>query len=205
MERNSEELVYSPQSVLDTDLYQVILHPHRSAPTAKCKGHAVHNPASHPASLPKHASTLQIHQPGHRCIIPPQIRRPASQFYPTYVLPRIVRREVCKSLSGFRDLHLTIEEKNWLANTCPYFSNDYLDYLSEFQFNPAQISIRFIPVSDDGEEGRVEIEASGLWREAILWEVPLRACLSELYFRVGSTDWSYEGQKGEPHTLYSCS
>jgi hypothetical protein len=195
MERNNEELVYSPQSVLDTDLYQVIVHPYRSASSAERKGHAVHNPASHPASLPRHTSSLQIHQPGLRRTIPPHIRRSASQVHPTYVLPRIVRCEVCKSLSGFRDLRLTLEEKNWLANTCPYFSNDYLEYLSEFQFNPAQISIRFVPVSDDGEEGRVEIEAGGLWREAILWEVPLRACLSELYFRVGSTDWSYEGQK----------
>lgn len=63
------------------------------------------------------------------------------------------------------------------------------------------MSIRFIPVSDDGEEGRVEIEANGLWREAILWEVPIMACISELYFRVGATDWSYEGQKGEHYAL----
>lgn len=60
-----------------------------------------------------------------------------------------------------------------------------------------------MPVSDDGEQGRVEIEASGLWRESILWEVPIMACLSELYFRVGATDWSYEGQKGEHYALYS--
>ena len=133
------------------------------------------------------------------------MHRSVSQIHPTYVLPHIVRSGVCQSLSGFRDLRLTTDEKNWLANTCPYFSNDYLEYLSEFQFDPAQVSVRFIPVSDDGEEGRVEIEANGLWREAILWEVHLMACLSELYFRVGATDWSYEGQKGEPHARYSCS
>lgn len=113
--------------------------------------------------------------------------------------------ESCQNPSGFRDLRLTTEEKNWLANTCPYFSEGYLEYLSKFQFDPAQISIKFMPLSDDGEEGRIEIEASGLWRESILWEVPVMACLSELYFRVGATDWSYEGQKGEHHALHSSS
>ncbi|KAH0833146.1 Quinolinate phosphoribosyl transferase [Lanmaoa asiatica] len=68
------------------------------------------------------------------------------------------------------------------------------DNRGEELFDPAQISLRFVPVSDDGE-GRVEIEASGLWKESILWEVPVMACLSELYFRVGATDWSYDGQK----------
>lgn len=111
----------------------------------------------------------------------------------------------CQYPSGFRDLRLTTEEKNWLANTCPCFSSEYLEYLSGFQFDPAQIAIRFIPVSDDGEEGRVEIEASGLWRESILWEVPVMACLSELYFRVGATDWNYDGQEGEHRALYSSS
>lgn len=133
------------------------------------------------------------------------MHRFAPQVHSTYVLPHIVRYGVFRNLSGFQDLRLTTEEKNWLANTCPYFSQGYLEYLSDFQFNPMQISIRFIPVSADGEEGRVEIEASGLWREAILWEVPVMACLSELYFQVGATDWSYEGQKGEPHDLYSYS
>lgn len=133
------------------------------------------------------------------------MHRSASQVHPTYVLPHLVHSGVIKSPSGFRDLHLTTEEKNWLANTCPYFSREYLEYLSGFQFDPAQIAIRFIPVSDDGEQGKVEIEASGLWKESILWEVPVMACLSELYFQVGATDWSYDGQKGEHYALYSSS
>jgi nicotinate phosphoribosyltransferase len=160
MERNNEELVYSPQSVLDTDLYQFTIQ-----------------------------QAILRHFPDTRAVYR-FTNRDSDVLFPRTFVDLLHR-----SIQRFRDLRLTLEEKNWLANTCPYFSNDYLEYLSEFQFNPAQISIRFVPVSDDGEEGRVEIEAGGLWREAILWEVPLRACLSELYFRVGSTDWSYEGQK----------
>lgn len=131
------------------------------------------------------------------------MHRSVSPIYSTYVLPYHVHPRFRRTWPGFRDLHLTIEEKSWLADVCPYFSKEYLEYLSEFRFDPAQVSIRFIPVCDGGDEGKVEIEASGLWREAILWEVPVMACLSELYFRVGVTDWSYEGQKGEHHAPYS--
>lgn len=31
-----------------------------------------------------------------------------------------------------------------------------------------------------------------------MWEVPLMACLSELYFTVVNTDWDYAGQRGGP-------
>ncbi|KAF8433364.1 Quinolinate phosphoribosyl transferase [Boletus edulis BED1] len=157
MEENN---LYTPQSLLDTDLYKFTMQ------------HAIghHFP-----------ETRALYRFTHRD--------------PDVLFPRRCIDLLHKSIQRFGDLRLTTEEKNWLANTCPYFPKEYLEYLSEFRFDPAQISIRFNPVSEDGEEGRVEIEASGLWRETILWEVPVMACLSELYFRVGATDWSYEGQK----------
>ena len=42
----------------------------------------------------------------------------------------------------------------------------------------------------------MEITATGPWHETILWEVPLMACLSELYFKTADTDWSYDNQRG---------
>ena len=51
----------------------------------------------------------------------------------------------------------------------------------------------------------------GLWVETIMWEVPLMACLSELYFSVVNTDWDYAGQPGKspvettsPDLMYGC-
>ncbi|KAG6374283.1 nicotinate phosphoribosyltransferase [Boletus reticuloceps] len=159
-ENNLEELVYTPQSLLDTDLYKFTMQ--------NAIGH--HFP-----------ETRALYRFTHRD--------------PDVLFPRRCIDLLHKSIQRFGDLRLTTEEKNWLENTCPYFPKEYLEYLSGFRFNPAQISIRFNPVSEDGEEGKVEIEASGLWRETILWEIPVMACLSELYFRVGATDWSHEGQK----------
>ena len=89
---------------------------------------------------------------------------------------------------------VTDAELHWLKGMCPYFKPPYLEYLSTYKFKPEQVRISFIPVSEDGELGHVDIEAVGPWAEMILWKVPLMACLSETYFRLANTDWSDEGQ-----------
>lgn len=98
------------------------------------------------------------------------------------------------SLTLFKDVFLTSDEKAWLAAKCPYFTTNYLDFLEQYRFKPEQVSIQFVPVSEDGQWGNVEIEARGPWVETILWEVPMMACLSELHFRIDRTDWSYNSQ-----------
>ena len=96
----------------------------------------------------------------------------------------------------FGVLRLTDDERTWLKATCPYFHDAYLDYLHRYRFKPEQVSIRFIPSEQNVDLGDLEIEAVGPWLETILWEVPLMACLSELYFRLVDTDWNYDGQEG---------
>lgn len=100
-------------------------------------------------------------------------------------------------LADFSKVGLSTEEKAWLAKKCPYFKPTYLDYLSSYRFNPEQITITFIPLEGKEDEGDLEIEAAGLWAETIMWEVPLMACLSEVYFRTADTDWTYDGQEGK--------
>jgi nicotinate phosphoribosyltransferase len=73
---------------------------------------------------------------------------------------------------------------------------DYLDFLSAFSYKPDQIRIEFVPQSPDGDTGNIEIEAVGTWAEAIFWEVPLMASLSEIYFKVVESDWCENGQAG---------
>jgi nicotinate phosphoribosyltransferase len=96
----------------------------------------------------------------------------------------------------FSALRVTDAELRWLKRTCPYFKPHFLEYLSKYRFKPEQVRINFIPVSEDGEFGHVDIEAVGPWIETIMWEVPLMACLSEIYFRLVTTDWIDEGQAG---------
>jgi len=99
-----------------------------------------------------------------------------------------------EAVTHFSELALTPSERVWLESACPYFTSQYLDYLSAYRFKPEQVRIEFVPVSSDGERGHVEIEAVGLWVEAIFWEVPLMATLSEIYFKTVDTDWGDDDQ-----------
>ena len=93
-------------------------------------------------------------------------------------------------------MSLTPEERTWLETTCPYLKPSYLDYLAAYRFKPSQVQVSFVPCSPDSDEGHIEIEAFGPWAEAIFWEVPLLATLSEIYFTTVDKDWDYEGQAG---------
>ncbi|KAJ6544846.1 nicotinate phosphoribosyltransferase [Mycena vulgaris] len=101
-----------------------------------------------------------------------------------------------ETVDHFGDLKLTESEHSWLKHTCPYLTDEYLSYLRDFRFKPTeQVRIKFVPTSVNGTTGVIDIETTGLWLESIFWEVPLMACLSEIYFKYVVTDWTYDGQK----------
>lgn len=72
-------------------------------------------------------------------------------------------------------LRLTSDEKSYLKNTCYFLTPVYLDYLESYQYNPDEVNI-----SQSGAELSVTIQ--GPWYRTILWEVPVMAIISELYF-----------------------
>jgi nicotinate phosphoribosyltransferase len=106
---------------------------------------------------------------------------------------------------------LTSEERDSLSSTCPYFPASYLDFLASIHLKPEeQVRLRFIPKEEDselGEMGTIDCEIEGLWRETILYEVPLLAIskllvlseantadesVSEAYFKFVDTDWKLD-------------
>ncbi|KAF7312192.1 Nicotinate phosphoribosyltransferase [Mycena indigotica] len=102
-----------------------------------------------------------------------------------------------ETVNNFGRLALTDEEHSWLATSCPYLTAEYLISLRNFRFRPQeQVVLTFVPATAAYDSaGHIEIDISGLWADTIFWEVPLMACLSEIYFTHVVTDWSYEGQK----------
>jgi nicotinate phosphoribosyltransferase len=67
------------------------------------------------------------------------------------------------------------EEIAWLKQVASYFKPTYLEWLANYRFNPAEVTIR--------QEGDVlEIEVLGPWFRTVFWEVPLLALVSELFF-----------------------
>ncbi|OAX32616.1 nicotinate phosphoribosyltransferase [Rhizopogon vinicolor AM-OR11-026] len=119
-------------------------------------------------------------------------------------LPKACIEKFKRSLNSFAEVQLKQDERIWLQDKCNYFKPNYLDYLQSYRFKPEQITVNFIPSSNDPAMGSVEIEARGLWLETILWEVPLMACLSEIYFRYADQDWDYTGQEEQAIHKATC-
>lgn len=83
--------------------------------------------------------------------------------------------ELRKQIQHLANLKLQPEEKEFLRNNCPYLDAAYLDFLSGYQYNPTEVGVML-------KNNKLHIEISGHWYRTILWEVPLMALVSELYF-----------------------
>ncbi|KAG0708095.1 Quinolinate phosphoribosyl transferase [Suillus ampliporus] len=130
------------------------------------------------------------------------------EYYPAAQVdrqfPRACIEKFQESLSSFAEVQLTQDERAWLQDACKYFKPEYLDYLQSYRFKPEQISVNFVPSSNDPDMGSVKIEARGPWLETVLWEVPLMACLCEMYFRYADQDWDYAGQEEQAMHKATC-
>lgn len=82
-----------------------------------------------------------------------------------------------KEVDAMKELVLTDEAEKFMRAKCYYFDPVFFDLLKGFRFNPAEVTIT-------QERGKLNIEIRGLWYRTVLWEVPLLAIVSELYYRI---------------------
>ncbi len=80
-------------------------------------------------------------------------------------------------VDNMQNLFLTKDEKKYLSKACYYLPPTYLDFLSGYRYDPNEVKIE-----QQGSE--LKISAEGYWYRTILWEVPLMALVSELYFKL---------------------
>jgi len=103
--------------------------------------------------------------------------------------PRGFTKELSGRIQDMKELRLSPDEKAWLAAKCPYFHPVYLDFLEAYRFDPGEVSIA-------QTEGKLTISIEGYWYTTILWEVPLMALISELYFEIsGKNKDAYPEEK----------
>ena len=98
---------------------------------------------------------------------------------------------------------MSLDELLYLQNTCTYFNENYLRFLSSFRLNPSgEIKVSWIPLKDTrslDDVGYLHLDVGGLWLHTILYEIPLLALTSEAYFKFCDTDWTYDGQDEKAH------
>lgn len=92
------------------------------------------------------------------------------------------------AIEEMAELRLTSDEFDFLSQRCSYLNNfGYLYYLKNYRFNPKEVKV-------DLQNGNLSVEITGPWHSAILWEVPLMAIISEVYFRIIHKNWSMKNQ-----------
>ncbi|SCV05758.1 LANO_0H14532g1_1 [Lachancea nothofagi CBS 11611] len=101
-----------------------------------------------------------------------------------------------KEIESLGNLKITTEEIEFLKKAIPFLPEEYLDYLSNGRLSirpDEQIELTSEPADQDGRFD-IKLEIRGLWRDTILYEIPLLSLISEAYFRFVDTDWNYDNQ-----------
>lgn len=109
-------------------------------------------------------------------------RRPEGRF------TREFEDALGMELYAMGGLRTTSEEVRFLRDNCPYLGEEYLQFLKNFIFNPMDVSFSV-------RGGDLNLQIKGTWENTILWEVPLMAMISELYFTYCDKDWDHESSK----------
>lgn len=95
--------------------------------------------------------------------------------------------EISRQVRLMSELKLTQKEYDWLTENLPFMPVTYFQYLQNYKFNPEQISTYL-------NKGELSVRIEGKWRDTILWEVPLMAIISEVYFKEVQTNWNMNFQ-----------
>ncbi len=81
-----------------------------------------------------------------------------------------------EELGKMSELRLTKGEEEFVKEKMPYLPPIYLDFLKGFRFDPSEVDVRL-------ENKKLKINATGLLYRITMWETPILATVSELYFR----------------------
>ncbi|QIQ41382.1 MAG: nicotinate phosphoribosyltransferase [Buchnera aphidicola (Aphis urticata)] len=78
-------------------------------------------------------------------------------------------------INMMESLSLSHEEYLYM-NSFPFFKKEYLHWLKNFRYNITQVKV-------NNYYGQLHIRITGLWKEVILWEVPILSLISEIFHK----------------------
>lgn len=91
--------------------------------------------------------------------------------------PENFGEELKRYLQEFRSFKLTPDMKHFLKKKCYYLDPAYLDFLAGYRFDPSEVHI-------DQIHGDLNVKIVGPWYRTVLWETPLMAAISQLYYKM---------------------
>jgi len=91
--------------------------------------------------------------------------------------PENFAKEVREQIQAMSNLRLTPEERKFFSEKCKYIDPTYFHFLAGYQYDPSEVGV----IQTGGE---LQISIEGYWHTTILWEVPVLAIVSELFFKM---------------------
>lgn len=92
--------------------------------------------------------------------------------------PQGFAEELKKEIQEISKLSLTKDEASFLYRELPYLPPTYIDFVRGFRFDPEEVKV------EQDAEGNLSIIAEGLLYRVTLWETPILALVSELYYKI---------------------
>ena len=94
------------------------------------------------------------------------------------IYPQGFAEELKKEIQEMSKLALTKDEASFLYRELPYLPPTYIDFVRGFRFDPEEVKV------EQDAEGHLSIIAEGLLYRVTLWETPILALVSELYYKM---------------------
>ena len=82
-----------------------------------------------------------------------------------------------EEIKNMEKLCLTDEEEAFLIKKLPYLPPIYIDFLKGFRFNSSEVKVWM-------EDGKLKVTATGLLYRVTMWETPILATISELFYKL---------------------
>jgi nicotinate phosphoribosyltransferase len=93
------------------------------------------------------------------------------------IFPNGFAKKLRERINAFSKFKLSTEEEIYLRDKCYFFDPVYIDFLKGFHYDPYEVKIR-------QRKNKISVMIEGYWYRTILWEVPILATISELYYEM---------------------
>ena len=85
--------------------------------------------------------------------------------------------ELRRNINEMCFLALSRESEEFMRRKCYYFDSVYIDLLKGYRYDPGETNVSM-------KDNILKVEIEGYWYRTVLWEVPLLAIISELYYEM---------------------